>query len=800
MPPIRMRLTCLAEKGLKKVEQQRREQEAVFWRLVVDSAFDSRVDFTIAAAGGRIDASITSWATEPGDWSTLLPDGYRGEWTTPSPPPSGESRMIVRRLNVIDRPTVGDRRERLARAQARRGGDRPRHRAFTTAIEHEMVIPCLPAVPSLRRSSLFNSGRLLQILSDLGNASITTTITRVPEKERAEAAEVYSALAGPPPTNSPPSRGVERRLESTALRLGKPAESLRLAFTTATAPSACQADAILRTWAGRWGGSALRVVHPVTPFWRLGDDPTLADQLEENRKALLLDDPHVMGAREVCRLTRLLEVLFDLDECDRFLQLPTGPARGVLSTAISPFASAAGVRPDEAGPMIDLGYVATPRLLPMSGPEATPDNPRLRGAERLSIPAASLYGHGLITGGSGRGKGTFLQSILRQWLDLPNSRLTVVDTAAAEHFRALSPLAGPRMRRLRTFYEGPPGGCRNALVFDFVRVPQGVPAQMHISLLLPALATQFNTHASLASYFERGVREYYMSDHPLACGFTNATRGRPSLLRFDDRGNAKPGFRSLARYFLEVYITRTIGELSGKVAEYKVYFESRFQNLLEGPIGRMCKEADAIASRAFGENPPDDGKREHRFFYDLFHEIRWSDSVIELETLQGRDDQSAMMMFVLIFFYEHLWVRYEAERRQRPLEHLLVFEEAHRLAGAPGGGGRSELAGESPQALTLQLIINALLEFRKFGLGLLFVSPSPSAMAGQVIEGVDFQVAFRPHGADDQNILRETLRCTEEEANHLSRLDRGNAVARTPTLARPVPIIVPNGRFAGVDE
>ncbi len=789
--PRAIRLLIVPERAHDATPDDR--QEAAFAERLTVASATGRVELSVSARDGVVVPTVTAWGCDPAAWLPLLPDGYHAE-SGPAPQFRGETARLVRRLGVIDRPN-GDRpNARLARAHARRAADTTRRRAMAVATPNPEVIGCAPAVWPLGRPADGTPGRWLNLLVSLGEAAVVVTICPVPDADRASAADTHAALAEDTnrrPETAPPSDRAARLLSGTSARLARPTADLRAVAVTAYAPTEADARTLLRAWAADHSApGAFADTSDVGWPWE-SDDPPLADQLRKMQSALRLDDPTGVGAADVRRLSRLLEVTYTVTECGRLLRLPTGPARGLRSAAVSPFPPTAGGGTPAGGPVVSFGYVATPRLLPMSGPEATPDNPRLKGVEELTVPVQSLYGHLAATGGVGKGKGHWLGSVLRQLA--PFLKVTIVDTAVAEHFD-IQRHNFPDLRRLRTIYEGPPAGRPDALVFDFARIPHGVPMQMHLSLLMPGLAALFNSHASLTSYLERGVRWYYQR----ACGLRNSTRGRPSLLKYDAAGYPMPGFQSLCHYFLNEYIPATVGSLGGgREAEYRNYFETRWENLRDGPLGEVCREADALLIAKTGGGPLNDADPTHQFWYDLFTEVREWSSVIELETLPGEEERAAVMMFLLSFFQMHLWVRYKRDGKQRPLERLLVLEEAHLIAGPAGGGGRAELAGDSPQARTLKLLLTTLRAFRKYGVGVVLLTPAAAGLAPDVMDEVESHVAFRASGRRSRRLLADTLQCTPEEADFLGRLDRGNAVVRVPTHPRPVPIIVPNNRPAG---
>ena len=149
--------------------------------------------------------------------------------------------------------------------------------------------------------------------------------------------------------------------------------------------------------------------------------------------------------------------------------------------------------------------------------------------------------------------------------------------------------------------------------------------------------------------------------------------------------------------------------------------------------------------------------------------------VVNLGQMGDDADKCFTMALLLNFMYEYRQAQHESRGSPESagLEHLAIFEEAHRvLRAAPPG-----LAGSgNPQAKMGEMFADILAEIRAYGQGLAIIDQVPAKLVPDALKNTNLKIIHRLVARDDRETMAGTLALTAEQAEVIARLKVGQAI------------------------
>ena len=124
----------------------------------------------------------------------------------------------------------------------------------------------------------------------------------------------------------------------------------------------------------------------------------------------------------------------------------------------------------------------------------------------------------------------------------------------------------------------------------------------------------------------------------------------------------------------------------------------------------------------------------------------------------------------------------------RPLEHVLVIEEAHRLLAKQQSAGEHSSSGRQK---AVEFFADILAEIRSYGQGIVIVDQIPSKLIPDVLKNTDVKIAHRLADKEDREVIGGTMNLTKEQIGEVSRLKPGVGVVYYSGLRQAVKIKVP---------
>ncbi len=369
---------------------------------------------------------------------------------------------------------------------------------------------------------------------------------------------------------------------------------------------------------------------------------------------------------------------------------------------------------------------------------------------RLSLPY--LTKHLAVFGLTGSGKTNTVHHLLKQLWKNERIPFLVIEPAKAE-YRALATMDEFRddllvisagidrtatcPLRLNPF-DLEPGADTDA---------NRVHVLTHIDRLKATFNASFPMYASMPYILEEAILEVYRE-------------------RGWDLGRSENRFVDVYREDFRDYLP-TLRDLYWKVSETvrrKGYFQeqqmnieaalkARLSSLLVGAKGTMLDTPRSLPAKDLFERPV----------------------VIELENL-GDDDEKAFLMGLLVSrLYEWRKATFENDPA-RPLRHVLVVEEAHRLlANIPDTSANQELG--NPRGKAVSAFVDMLSEVRAYGEGVIVVDQLPSRVSPNIVKGTGAKIVHRLLATDDRESVGGTMGLTDEQIADLSLLRTGQCVA-----------------------
>ncbi|MBN1266383.1 MAG: ATP-binding protein [Anaerolineales bacterium] len=149
--------------------------------------------------------------------------------------------------------------------------------------------------------------------------------------------------------------------------------------------------------------------------------------------------------------------------------------------------------------------------------------------------------------------------------------------------------------------------------------------------------------------------------------------------------------------------------------------------------------------------------------------------VINLSQMGDDADKCLTMALILNFLYEYRQAQHEAagSPESATLQHLAIFEEAHRvLRAAPRGA-----AGDAnPAAKMGEMFADILAEIRAYGQGLGIIDQVPSKLVPDALKNTNLKIVHRLVAADDRDAMANALALTEDQPQIIARLKVGQAI------------------------
>ena len=368
------------------------------------------------------------------------------------------------------------------------------------------------------------------------------------------------------------------------------------------------------------------------------------------------------------------------------------------------------------------------------------------GALDYNIDLDALTRHVFITGITGSGKSNTCRRFIEEMLE-QGTNFMVIEPAKDEYVRlALGYNASGRFKKKIAVYA--PGRDRwggqkldqlHINPFDIIRMSGALTQVMpHLDRLKSIFNASFPMYEILPVILEEGLVDLYDSQGWLEEELPPAGICAPTLSQL----HARIGGLVRAKGY-EERITNNI----------TAALQTRLGSLLRGWKGKMF---DHPASTPWPE---------------LFDRP----VIVNLSQMGDDADKCFTMALLLNFLYEYRQAQHEAagSPESATLQHLAIFEEAHRVLRAPPRGGSGDA---NPQAKMGEMFADILAEIRAYGQGLGIIDQVPSKLVPDALKNTNLKIVHRLVSADDRDAMASALALTEDQPQIIARLKVGQAI------------------------
>jgi hypothetical protein len=375
-----------------------------------------------------------------------------------------------------------------------------------------------------------------------------------------------------------------------------------------------------------------------------------------------------------------------------------------------------------------------------------------------------LAKHGLVVGVTGSGKTNTLFYLLdKLWAGGRGLPFLAIEPAKAE-YRELRGAQG--LNDLQVFTLGDETVAPFRLnPFEFEITPTGrIHVQTHIDYLKSVFNAAFILYAPMPYVLETCLHEIYQDK-----GWdltTGQNRRLPANLR--GREADYPLFPTLTDLYHKIdEVVDRLGYEERIQMDVKAGLKARVGSLRLGGKGLMLDVAHGLSMNKLLARP----------------------TVLEMERVGNDDEKAFLIGMVLTRLYEHRVIQAQSGTPLPKLQHVTVFEEAHRLLKNVPTEVETEAANTKGQAV--ETFANMLSEIRAYGEGVLIAEQIPTKLAPDAIKNTNLKIVHRVVAEDDRLIMGGAMNMDEAQERYVTTLLTGQAAVYAEGADKPYLVAVP---------
>lgn len=442
--------------------------------------------------------------------------------------------------------------------------------------------------------------------------------------------------------------------------------------------------------------------------------------------------------------------LLTSEELSRMGALPLHEVPGIVVERLTDFGR-------NLVPAADVGSVKIGQVV---------DNERETGQE-VRIGREQLKRHVFVTGATGAGKSTTMRQLL---LDLYNPEagdrvpFLVIEPVKREYRELKNWIPDLQVITLGAKTEDTSANDVSLAPFAVEEKLGLIP---HIDNLKAAFNASMGNYSSMPFILEDIIYKAYEE-----CGWNLVDGTSPFVEQFRRAGKAAHVIPTMSD-LLPLVKTSILDFFGDKQSDYGNSLfgalRARISSMTRGAKGLVLDKLDnAIDMESLLKKP----------------------CVIELWPFTDNEEKAFVMALLLIKLYEYRQKNNMAGDGvvDRPLEHVLVIEEAHRLLAKQPSAGEHSSSGRQK---AVEFFADILAEIRSYGQGIVIVDQIPSKLVPDVLKNTDVKIAHRLVDREDREMIGATMNLTKEQTGELARLKPGTGIVYYGGLRQAVKVQVP---------
>lgn len=366
--------------------------------------------------------------------------------------------------------------------------------------------------------------------------------------------------------------------------------------------------------------------------------------------------------------------------------------------------------------------------------------------ETFDISLDALAKHAVVIGVTGSGKTTTVMNLIDRIVQAHKPFL-VIEPAKTEYRSLYSALPADMPLHVYTLGNETVAPFRlNPFEFETDEEPGNASLLTHIDFLKAVFNAAFPLYAPMPQVLEEALHEVYEDK-----GW-DLTYGINRRLSDWSTRHKYPIFPTLTDLFYKVEeVTNRLGYHKEVESNVKAALKSRIGSLRIGSKGLMLDTPRGVPMQDLLSCP----------------------TILELESIGNDDEKTFLMGLFLARLYEYRRLQFSSGTLPKGLQHLIVFEEAHRLLKNTSVDVSAD--SSNPRAQAIEVFTNMLSEVRAYGQGVLVAEQIPSKLAPDVLKNTNLKIVHRLIAQDDRKSIGQTMNLTEEQELHLGTLTPGLA-------------------------
>ncbi len=354
---------------------------------------------------------------------------------------------------------------------------------------------------------------------------------------------------------------------------------------------------------------------------------------------------------------------------------------------------------------------------------------------RLNLDSLTM--HTFVTGSTGSGKSNTVYEILNATHNIFSIPFLVIEPAKGEY----KPVFG-NMADVSVYGTNPKKS-------EILRInPFSFPDDIHILEHLDRLVEIFNVcwpmYAAMPAILKEAIQNAYVT-----VGWDVRTSENP-------KGKLFPNFKDVLEQIEKVinsssYSADSKGDYSGALL-------TRVNSLTTG-----------LNSLIFCEDEVDNT--------ELFDKC----TIVDLSRVGSTETKALIMGLLIMKLNEYRMV---SGKRNSPLAHLTVLEEAHNLLRRTSTEQTAE--GSNLLGKSVEMLSNSIAELRTYGEGFIIADQSPNLMDMSVIRNTNTKIILRLPDKSDRELVGYAASLNNEQIDELSKLEKGVAAIYQNDWIEPV--------------